>query len=361
MRVNRFVGVSQVAPLAVVAAMAACSSSSGGGPAADAGSTVVPDAGDAGGTPAVDGGGDDGGEAGTAGPTCALKAECTVADKTCVGLVDNSGMTKFGLRMTELDLTAPSALSGGTLAGTLGGAVSLPLASCNQMGTGTFSWLFQFDTTAMTLKTGGAKPVADPTLGFAFDDETIMEENPVHVQPVTYSNVAVDASGHFAATAGQDLVMPVFLSATGAASAILLPMHQVSFTMGTLSASRNCIGTYNAAKLDPANGCLPDSTASPPVTAFVDGASFSGYITLEEADAIAVTQLQETLCVLLSGDPTTYGQTTGAMTSCKRDAGNAIVYQGHWCAAANGAANASCADAEQIAGSFAAGSVLITN
>src|SRR5438128_2260377 len=40
------------------------------------------------------------------GPTCTPGAACTAADKTCIGLVDNAGKTKFGLRISAIDMTA---------------------------------------------------------------------------------------------------------------------------------------------------------------------------------------------------------------------------------------------------------------
>jgi hypothetical protein len=276
-------------------------------------------------------------------------------DKTCVGLTDNRGLTQFGLRMSEIDLTSPSSLARGVVGANIAGAAGLTSPECNQEGNGEFNWLLQFDTSAMTLKTGGAKPVADPTLGFYFDDETLTEGSAsFSVQPVTYAGVAPDGSGHFS-TSGQSLLMPIFLDLVGSRN-ILLPMQQVSFT-GTVSASKNCIGTYNAAGLDPTNNCQP--SASPAVPGFLDAGKFSGFITLEDADKVIVAQLQESLCVLFSGNPTTYGTVHGSETVCARDGSNQIVFRGDWCSTTNAAATVTCADALQIAGNFAASSVEI--
>jgi hypothetical protein len=110
------------------------------------------------------------------------------------------------------------------------------------MGGATFSWLLQFDTTAGTLKTGGARPVQDPTKGYSFDDEMIAEGSTMfHVQPITATGVMPDATGHFSFTMGQDLILPVFLDAA-ATTVILMPLHETRFTMGTLSSNNNCIG-----------------------------------------------------------------------------------------------------------------------
>jgi hypothetical protein len=272
--------------------------------------------------------------------------------------VSNAGLTKFGLRMSELDLTAPAALSTGLVANIVGGAAGLADPSCNQGGTGLLSWLLQFDTSAMTLKTGGARPVSDPTQGYSFDTETI---GTAAVAPVTFTNVTPDASGNFAITTGQNVVIPVFLNAAGT-STVLLSLHQARITHGTLSSSNDCIGSYNAEGLSPTNSCLP-STA-PPVTGFIDAGAVDGYMVLKEADQDLITAINETLCVLLSGNATMYGTVSseaGGATVCKRDAMGNIVFQGDWCAATNAAATATCADSMHFAGTFAASSVKILN
>jgi hypothetical protein len=270
--------------------------------------------------------------------------------------VSNKGQTKFGLRMSELDVTSPTALTTGIVKNIVGGAVGLDLASCNLSGSATFSWLLQFDTTANTLKTGGAKPVTDPTQGYSFDMETV---NGIAVAPVTFPGITVAADGSFSVTTGADLVIPIFLNAQGTSS-VLLPIHQGRLTMGKLSSDNDCIGTYNAQGLDPANSCNPDSTHPQ----FNAGASLDGYITLEEADGVIITAANESLCVLLSGNSTMYGTPSadaGGANVCKRDANGKIVYQGHWCASTNMAATSTCADAEQLKGNFSASSVKINN
>ena len=296
---------------------------------------------------------------GGAGAGCAPTSTCQVADTSCLGLSDNTGKTMFGLRMAELDLTAPAALARGAVAQSVQGDVTQSDVTCNLDGTGTSSWLLQFDTGAGTLKTGGAKPVADPAQGYAFDDEMLASGSTMlQVQPVTFSGVTPDASGNFSTSAGQNLVIPFFLDASGT-SAVVLPIDQLTFTMATLSASNNCIGTYNAAGLDVGNNCQPDDTHPQ----FVTGGSLSGYISLKDADSVVIAELNETLCVLLSGDPTTYGMMAAAsdLTTCKTDAGGNITFQGDWCSTTNMAASGGCADAVQFAGKFAASSVSITN
>jgi hypothetical protein len=292
----------------------------------------------------------------TSGGACTPKATCTAADKDCAGLVDNKGQTKFGLRMSELDVTSPAALTTGIVKTTVAGNVTPNNKPCNLSGAATFSWLMQFDTTAKTLKTGGAKPVADATKGYAFDDEMITQgAKTFHVQPITYPGVTPDATGAFTVATGLDLIVPIFLNDTGT-SVVLLPLHSARLLMGTLSPSLNCIGKYNAAGLDPANSCQPDDTHPQ----FIPGGKLDGYITLEEADTVIVSAISQSLCVLLSGNAAMYGMASGSTTVCKRTGGT-IDYKGHWCASTNAAASATCADSEQLTGNFAASSVLITN
>ena len=290
---------------------------------------------------------------------CAPKASCQAADKACLGLVDNTGLTKFSLRMSQMEITAPAALSSGIVRATVVDSVTPNNKPCNLSGTATFSWLLQFDTASATLKTGGAKPVMDATQGYAFDDEMIAQgAKTFHVQPISYQSIKPDASGSFAVTKGQDLVMPVFLNDTGT-SVLLLPLHEARITMGTLSRNQNCIGTYNAAGLEPVNSCQPDGTHPQ----FLSGGKLDGYITLEEADTVVVSAISQSLCVLLSGNAAMYGMTpNGANTAvCKRDEGGKILYQGNWCATTNMAAAGGCADAEPLTANFAASSIKINN
>jgi hypothetical protein len=290
------------------------------------------------------------------GGACEPGASCMAADKECIGLVDNSGQSKFGLRIAELTVTSPPALTKGIIQKTVADAVTPALTTCNLKGGATFSWLLQFDKSAGTLKTGGAKPVIDPTTGYSFDDEIITSGGKMfHVQPVVYSGVTPDAAGQFDVTTGTDALVPVFLDA-GATQAIILPLKQLRFRMGTLSSNQNCIGKYNAAGLDPSNSCQPDDTHPQ----FITGASLDGVMTLEDADTVVVAALSQSLCVLLSGNAAMYGmQGMNNVTVCKRDAGSKIVYQGGWCSATNTAGG--CADAEQLQAQFAASSVKINN
>lgn len=280
---------------------------------------------------------------------CCLGASCKAADKECAGLVDNSGQTKFGLRMSELDVTAPTALTTGIVAGIVSGAVAPSQPSCNLNGSATFNWLLQFDTAASTLKTGGAKPVTDATMGYDFVDEMVQG---LHLQPVTFMGVKPDATGAFSTATGSDLLVPIYLDAAGS-SVVILPLKNAKLSMGTVSASNNCIGKYNADKLDPANACLPDAMNH----SFVTGAKLDGFITLEDADGVVISTLMQSLCVLLSQNASMYGEkNSSGITVCKRTNG-VIDFQGDTCSMAG----QTCKDAVALSANFAASSVKINN
>jgi hypothetical protein len=340
-------------------ALAACSSSSNSSPPAgqDGGQEGGSGADAQGGTDApaeaaveAGAGSEGGSEAST--PSCAPTSACTTADPTCIALTDNTGLTKFGLRMTDVMFSKPTALAAGIVASTVAGGSILSLQSCNLMGSGLFSWLLQFDTGASTLTFGGAKPVTDPTQGYSFDDEMLAAGATFHVQPATATSMLM-SSGAYGPTAGTDLVLPIFLDAAGT-TAVVVPMHQVSMS-GTLSANQNCIGTYNAAGLDPLNSCMADSTHP----LFNSGGTVTAFISLEDADTVVIAPLQETLCVLLSGNAGTYGDGMTPVQHCKRDTANAIVFQGDWCSTTNMAKMTGCADSVALAGSYAASGIKI--
>ncbi len=148
------------------------------------------------------------------------------------------------------------------------------------------------------------------------------------------------------------MTIPIFLD-VAASSFVILPLKQVSFHDGKLSPERRCIGEYNADGLDPQNNCQSEP---PAILAFDNAATLDAFITLEDADNVIVDALQQSLCVLLSGDAATYGN-GGSPSHCKRDANGKIVFAGDWCAATNQAATGACHDASRFNASFAASAV----
>ena len=279
--------------------------------------------------------------------TCAPAASCRAVDTECLGLVDNAGESRFGLRISELDITRPSALRTG-LVGQVVTSDVLPFnAGCNLDGAGTFSWLLRFDLATGKLDMGGARPVADASHGYRFVDEMVTDR---HLQPVTY-DLEMDTAGNLGVQQGQDMLVPIYLDAA-ASEVVILPLRSARLSTGTLSASQNCIGRYNAAGLRPDNGCFPDEVNH----AFVTGAELEGLISLEDADAVILPSFAESLCVHLAGNRAEYAVTDAqGVLVCKRDASHAIVFQGDACSVAG----QTCTDAVATAARFAASSVRI--
>jgi hypothetical protein len=248
--------------------------------------------------------------------------------------------------MGQITFAKPAIFTAGLVGNIVTNSLQMNLGQCNLAGGGTFSWLLEYDTATDTLKTGGAKPAADPSVGYCFVNEML---SGIQIAPVsTNANLMI---GELAANVGS-LILPMYLDAM-ASSHILLPLKEVSLK-ATLSPDRNCIGKYNSDTLDPGNNCL----AEPPnKLTFTNGGTVEALITLEDADAIIVDALDQSLCVLLSGDNAVYGD-GGSPSKCKRDpVTQEIIYKGDWCSSTNMAATAACYDAARLQGDFAASAV----
>lgn len=280
-------------------------------------------------------------------PCSPVDPVCKQVKSDCIALEDNAGDTGFALRMGQLSITKPDVLKTGSAVGNLvAGGVQMALPKCNLDGTGNFSWILQFDNTAGTMTTGGSKPVADPAAGYCMIDETL---GTTPVKPVSVATKP--ANGVFAADVG-DLVVPIYLDAM---NYVLMPLKATKIN-GTLSSDNNCIGKYNADKLDPANNCIEEP---PEILAFTNGGTIEGHILLEDADQIIVESLGQSLCVVLSGNPAMYGN--GASPNlCKRDAMMKIEFKGDWCTGTNMAADATCTDSMKMTAEYAASGVKFT-
>jgi hypothetical protein len=256
--------------------------------------------------------------------------------------------------MSAIKFTKPLAFTSGLVAGILEGAALPNDVACNLSGSATMSWLLRFDLAAGTLTTGGSKPPPSVTGPYSFVNQMVSAGGTtLHVQPLTLT-APLGSDCTFTSSAG-DVVIPIYLDA-GGSQAVFLPLRAAHFLGGPLTPDRSCIGRYNAAGLDPANSCLPDAKTP----SFVTGAQVNAFVSLEEADTVVVSALNETLCVLLSQDPVKYGmKNSQGLTVCTRDAAGKIIFKGDWCAGTNQPAAGSCTDAAQVAATFAAQGVVI--
>jgi hypothetical protein len=328
MRFLNVFGMLAVSSVAAAALLAGCGGDGGGGEGGSASTSTVASTGS------------------SAGPACAPKAPvCKEVDSDCIALKDNA-TGSIDLRMAQLTITEPAVLAKGIVANIVANGVQMNLDECNLAGEGTFSWILSFDPATGMVKTGGAKPVTDPTAGYCFVNEMLGGKQ---ISPITVASGLM--GGKFKGSVN-DINVPIYLNAA-ASSYVLMPLHGVELD-GTISADNNCIGKYNADTLDPKANCL----AQPGKPAFTNAGNLNGYITLEEADTVIVDTLAQSLCVLLSGNAAMYGD-GGSPAKCKRDAAMKIVYQGGWCGMTNAAATMDCADAEKLGAQYAASAVKV--
>ncbi len=293
-------------------------------------------------------GGSGGGSTGSGVTHACTLDSCKTPDKDCFGLVDAQGASKFGLRMSQIQFSKPLVLTSGVIATVFTRGLMPSQQDCSSEidGQGTFNWLLQFDTTANTLRTGGARPVPNPAAGYAFIHGEMVEGRTV--TDATFSGVTLGSGGTFDIATGMNLTVPAFTSPTDT-TPILLPLSALRFTQGVVSASHDCIGKFNGDALE-AKGCSTDDDTA----AYVNGASLEAYITLEDADTVVISTLKETLCVMLGG-----AADTSMPQKCKRNSSGKITFQGDWCSTTNAAGG--CRDSAMVAASFAAASVKINN
>lgn len=279
---------------------------------------------------------------------CSPDSKCTEVASECIALTDNKGKDTFTLRMSQLSIAKPAALAKPGLAkNAIESGVVMSLAPCNLKGTGTFNLLLQFDTKNKKIKVGGAKPTTTPAKGYTY--ATGMASG-LDIGPIT-DDLDLDASGNFSPAKGADINLPIYFAATDATPGVVLPLHKASIT-GTLTDNNNCVGKYNADKLDPKKLCGPTDT----VPYYTDGADLDAYITLEEADKVVIAQLGQSLCVLLSDNATMYGDMS-TPKKCTRDAAGKILFKGDWCSTTNSPGSAACNDASKLTGTLAASAV----
>jgi hypothetical protein len=259
----------------------------------------------------------------------------------CLALVDNSGKDQFTLRLSQLSITAPVALTTALVSGIVADGVYINLPTCNVSGMGSFSLMTEVDLATNTLRVGGAYPEEDPSNGYCF-----VYDAQNGVEPV---EVAIEQlpGGGFRSEAFPRAVVPVFTDRS-ATTVVYLPLRDTTLSRADLSADHNCIGRFNTEGIVPETGC----EASPPeVEYFVNGGELEGYIQIEEADEVIVDLAGQSLCVLLSNDPNQYGD-GGDPNRCKRDGGGAIELKGDWCSTTNSAGG--CQDSFRMQAEFAA-------
>jgi hypothetical protein len=284
--------------------------------------------------------------------TCGQTAACPVS-QPCLASFENAGAPRFALRMNELLIRSPATLEpDASLLGLLFWDAVLPsLLACLVGGTGATTWLLAFDLDHGTVTMGGAAPSHSETTpsSFSFLETTVTQgAQTFTTTPVTFDLVE-SASGELGTAAPEELDLPVFVFQ--GASAAVLPLHALSMSRVTVSASHDCIGRYDPSLFDVDAGCVPATRDE----GFFPAGHLQAFVTLAEADAIVIQDLSATFCAILAGLPGMVGSSSTPVRHCPSS------FQGDWCSTTNGPATASCADAVQLSADFAAGAVQLEN
>jgi len=139
--------------------------------------------------------------------------------------------------------------------------------------------------------------------------------------------------------------VPIYFDAARS-SGSALPLSSVTMRGVNVSADHDCIGAFNRAALD--KDCV-DSFSD--CSKWRTAASIGAFITLEDADAVVIKELNETVCVVLTE--------TAPNAKCARDANGAIVARGDYCSSPAGPGG--CKDSFWFAATFAASAVKLSS
>ena len=312
-----------------------------------------------------DGNGGSGGS--TGGDSCKpLAAECYVGGpdgpgNECLAKRDNTGQSKIQLRVSQLETKSPNALTQPFMQDQIvTKKITLNQDTCFQFGDAQYNWLFEIDEAAGTAVTGGGIPqalIGPAENGTCFAN--FMDPSGIPVESTTASSFT--QTGNDVEAMFERFAIPIYID-NSENNYALLPINKLKINM-TLSDDRNCVGRYAPERLSVDNTCK----AGEGEFSWDNGASFEGYITVEEADSVQITSLGFTLCVLLSQDTNKWkgpadprfdpNQIGSCATSPAGMAGE--LPEGNWCSATN---DDSCADKDawNLTGNFAASAIEIT-
>ena len=284
---------------------------------------------------------------------CTIDPSCG-STSTCLPLADNAGKSTIDLRIRKLFVIAPA-----TLATTFMQTVvitkniDLNAKKCGESGAGSFNWLLRVDRTAGTLETGGAPPSTDPFgTGYCFYNHTTPKG--IAVAPAK-GNITFTGDT-FASDKIPKLNVPIFLNGD-VANAIVLPLSEVVIKDTTLSDGDNCVGKFDIGALD--STCGEDPTTC---VKWKTNASLGGFIPLEDADKVDVTDLGRSLCVVLTGADGG-APPSGGVNRCPRDASGKLqltdAQRGDYCSTSKQPGD--CRDSFWLTATFAASAVKITD
>ena len=287
-----------------------------------------------------------------AGVACPTDISCGSPD-TCLPMGENKGKAVANLRMRKIYVISPGTLADETVRSlVINQNVNLNAKQCGENGFSSFNWLLQVDRTNNKLTTGGAPVPQSPAdafgKGFCFYNHTT---NGIDVKP---EQVNITFTGNtFTSDKIPRLNIPIFVNGQPD-NMVVLPLFDLVISNVTLADDDDCVGSYNA--LAGNKSCLEAPAKCPK---WKTNASLGGYIPLEEADNVSVTDLTESLCVLLSNDPGGAIPDGGSIKKCARDSNNKIIVKGDYCSTTKSAGG--CADSYWLTATFAASAVNIDN
>jgi hypothetical protein len=281
-------------------------------------------------------------------PVCGTTTSCTTIDEskcgsksTCLPLADNSGKSVLDFRIRRLNVIAPPALASSFVQNAVV-TKNIDLSNaCGDTGNGAFNWLIRIDKSSSTFTTGGAPPNGDPYGSYCFFHNVA---GGIQVGPT---------SGKFTLNGNtleaeplDKLNIPIFVNGDPT-NVVILPITYGTIKNVTLSPDGNCIGAFDPAALDSTCTESDNTTCSK----WLSAGALGGYITLEEADAVYVADLSESLCVLLTQS------SKGTDGKCQRDDNKKIKFTGDYCSTTKSPGG--CADSTWMAATFAAAAVKI--
>lgn len=304
------------------------------------------------------------------GPCYPTAAKCGISGTKCMALIDVSQEKKKTLRLSQLQVTKPALLASKAIQNTIvGPAVTMKsdkdcALAADPTKAGTFNWLVEFDLTtagAEAIKTGGAKPVADPAAGYCFLKASY---NGLDVGPVN-SKIKYDAAtGSFETTDPLDIKVPIFLDKDGTKTPIVLPIRGGVIKGGTLSENGNCIGRFRGetGELDPKAECQPTTgdPTDPAAYQYKNGAILEGYVTAEEADQVLIVDLKKSMCSLLANQAEKKMINGEQYDVCKRTADGKLDFSMTTTGPDFKSPNATANDSYRLGAELAASAVKIT-
>jgi hypothetical protein len=275
------------------------------------------------------------------------------AGNACLAKADFSADAVTQLRMTSHQVQSPTALAAPFVQDSIITEKStLFEPDCNLNGKGQFNFLMQLDTGKKEVTLGGGVPQA--LVGGALDGTCWAEfKDPTSGLEVKQYSAAYTESGGKLTAQFPSFVMPIYLEDKAEAeSAVLVPLHEMTFT-AELSQDKNCVGRYAPENLDKGLSCQPTDGQF----AWTSGGRYEGYITVEEADKVMVVSLGQTLCVVLTGDPSKWKGTNQDCKSSKGFSTTGALPKGDWCSTTNSADG--CQDSWKLVIDFAAQAIKV--